>query len=54
MTEQQQNYLSEADKVKELKKDKFFIDTVENLKKHIKTYSLKQTELKIELHTILQ
>jgi hypothetical protein len=53
-TEQQKSYLSETDKVKELKKDKLFIDAVENLKKYIKTYCLKQTELKIEFHTIVQ
>lgn len=53
-TEQRKNYTKEIDKVEELKKDKYFMDTVKNLKKYINQYGLKQTELKFELHTIVQ
>lgn len=53
-TVQRESYTIEVGKVEELKKDRYFIDAVENLKKYIKQYGLKQTELKVELHTIVQ
>lgn len=55
MTEEQlENYTIETNKVEELKKDRYFMDAVENLKRYINQYGLKQTELKVELHTIVQ
>ncbi len=52
--EQRENYISEKDKVEKLKKDGYFTEAVSDLKKYIETYNLKETELKIELHTIVQ
>ena len=52
--EQRENYISEKDKVEKLKKDGYFTEAVSDLKKYIETYNLKKTELKIELHTIVQ
>lgn len=46
--------LIEKDKVEKLKKDGYFTEAISDLKKYIETYDLKNTELKIELHTIVQ
>lgn len=56
MTEEQltNEQLIEKDKVEKLKKDGYFTEVVSNLRKYIETYDLKNTELKIELHTIVQ